>query len=78
VTTAETNLEIVDRREGDIVPESLSVTQRKPGGSYRIHLAYQKKLEDGRTLRVKFAIPRETAADLSTWSCYEVIQELTI
>ena len=74
MTTAETNLEIVDRREGDIVPEGLSVTQRKPGGSYRIHLAYQKSLEDGKILRIKFAIPRETAADLSTWTCYEVIQ----
>ena len=77
MTTAETNLEIVDRREGDIVPEGLSVTGRVIG-SYRIHLAYQKKLEDGRVLRVKFAIPRETAADLTTWTCYEVIQESTI
>jgi len=77
VTTAEVNLEIVDRQEGEIVPEGLSVTSRL-SGSYRIHLVYQKKLEDGRTLRVKFAIPRETAADLSTWTCYEVIQEQTI
>lgn len=66
-------IHMVDRLEGQLVPDGFSCSIRDANSEanefyLRFHVKLQHTLPDGTVVRFKIAVPKDGGADPSTWS----------